>query len=225
MAIKTQPKRRILGEEPIETKGGIAPGVKSSIDSITKGAGRSVWEEVLLGGGKALSEQFGFSGNENEGRGVSREETVLFEKKAQVEGEELQIVERRIGHQEYVREITRPENAEQREDVKTQSKIEELKLEIKQLISTSKEVTMIFRQVASDVTTGKGIEKPGRYHLNFFEWVLFEIRKARMRIDEAVTWMKLFSSKKRQRQYWDMFKKHGTTFGLSHERTVATQTG
>lgn len=67
--------------------------------------------------------------------------------------------------------------------------------------------------------------KPGIYHLTFFERLRQIIRFFRERIEESRTWLKLMTSKKRQKRYWAMYKKHGTQFGLSGERTVATQAG
>ncbi|HLD02068.1 MAG TPA: DUF5660 family protein, partial [Patescibacteria group bacterium] len=60
---------------------------------------------------------------------------------------------------------------------------------------------------------------------NFFEWMLSVIRIARMKVEDSGAWMAALSSKKKGKGYWQMFKKHGTTFGMSHERNVSTQTG
>src|SRR3989344_5698474 len=69
------------------------------------------------------------------------------------------------------------------------------------------------------------IVNPGKYHVSFFEWVLLLVRQARMKVEDSSAWLGAFKSKKAKKQYWSMFKKHGTTFGLSNERVVSTQTG
>jgi len=66
----------------------------------------------------------------------------------------------------------------------------------------------------------------GIYFLRYLEWLLVEVKNLRMKIEEGRTWLTTFNTKKKKRLgYWKMYKKHGTTFGLSHERTLATQTG
>ena len=102
-----------------------------------------------------------------------------------------------------------------------QMRIEQIIVELRKLILSSQELTVEFKEVTMEETP----QEPGTYHLNFFEWVFSVIRKARERIEESQTWLSMFKSKKKQHGYWNMFKKHGTTFGLSGERVVATQTG
>jgi hypothetical protein len=47
-----------------------------------------------------------------------------------------------------------------------------------------------------------------------------------MKIEDGRAWLETFAKRKKKKLgYWKMYKKHGTTFGLSHERTIATQTG
>ena len=102
-----------------------------------------------------------------------------------------------------------------------QGRIEQIIVELRKLTSRSSELAVQFEKVTMEETP----REPGTYHLNFFEWVFSVIQKARERIEESQTWLATFKSKKRERGYWNMFKKHGTTFGLSSERVVSTQTG
>ena len=68
--------------------------------------------------------------------------------------------------------------------------------------------------------------KTGIYYLRFLEWMLLEVKKLIVKVEEGRTWLATFNQKKKKRMgYWKMYKKHGTTFGLSHERSLATQTG
>lgn len=102
-----------------------------------------------------------------------------------------------------------------------QIRIEQIVMELRRLTASSSELAVEF----SDVTMEATPQQPGQYHLNFFEWVMGVIQKARERIEESQTWLSMFKSKRKQKGYWQMFKKHGTTFGLSGERVVSTQTG
>jgi hypothetical protein len=66
----------------------------------------------------------------------------------------------------------------------------------------------------------------GKYHQNFFEWVLIQIQQARVRVEDSSSWLGAVNKKGQgQKGYGGMFKKHGTNFGMSNQRSVATQTG
>lgn len=106
-------------------------------------------------------------------------------------------------------------------DIEVSRKIQEIQFEIKRIITSSKEVEMAVKDVSVQLLP----EKPGEYHLNFFEWILKLVSEARMKVEESATWLNLFISKKKQKNYWAMFKKHGTQFGLSNERAVSMQAG
>ena len=123
---------------------------------------------------------------------------------------------------DYLKEVVHGEKRIIQEDARlVQRKVEEILVEIEKLASAQKELEIEFRETAVE----QRVIRPGKYHLNFFEWMLSVIRLARMKIEDSGAWLSAFQSKKTKRQYWAMFKKHGTTFGLSNERVVATQTG
>jgi hypothetical protein len=67
--------------------------------------------------------------------------------------------------------------------------------------------------------------EPGVYHLNFFERLKSMIRMIRENIEDSRTWLATWSTCKKKKNYWGMYKKHGTSFGLSNERTLATSAG
>lgn len=105
-----------------------------------------------------------------------------------------------------------------------EQQIEMILIELKRLASSSKEIEIQFR----DVIVEQRIERVGKYHQSFFEWILVIVQTARMRVEDAGAWLQVVKGKKNKKQqqgYWQMFKKHGTTFGLSNERVVSTQTG
>lgn len=73
--------------------------------------------------------------------------------------------------------------------------------------------------------TVEQIPDPGKYHLNFFEWVLTMLRDIKKDIVKSRTWLSAFNTKKKKKGYWAMFKKHGTGFAMSDERALATAAG
>ncbi|MEK7566007.1 MAG: DUF5660 family protein, partial [Patescibacteria group bacterium] len=67
--------------------------------------------------------------------------------------------------------------------------------------------------------------RPGVYYTNFFEWVLLTLRDMRKKVNESRQWLSTWTTKKKQKGYWTMFKKHGTSFAMSDERAIASANG
>lgn len=101
------------------------------------------------------------------------------------------------------------------------TKLEQIMLELDKLIDSSSELERRFEVLSLQE---KPVE-PGKYHLNFFEWILSVISATREQIEDSSAWLGAVQSKKSKKSYWSMFKKHGTSFGMSNERMVSTQTG
>jgi len=99
--------------------------------------------------------------------------------------------------------------------------VEEILAELKKIVKATKELENEFQQVVVETPP----EKVGKYHLTFFNFLLKLVTVARKKINESATWLSLFASRKKERNYWAMFKKKGTSFALSGERAVATSTG
>jgi hypothetical protein len=74
-----------------------------------------------------------------------------------------------------------------------------------------------------EVSVEKVTKSPGKYHESFFEWLLITVRTIRIRVDDSANWLAVMGNKKEKKSYWNMFKKHGTTFGMSGERSVSNQ--
>jgi hypothetical protein len=123
---------------------------------------------------------------------------------------------------DYVNEIIHAEaRITRKQEANLEAKIEEIVIELKKLSESSKQLQVEFK----DVTVANLPVKPGKYHLNFFEWMLATIQNARMRIEDSAAWVGVVSGKKSKKDYWTLAKSHGTSFTLSGERVTATQTG
>ncbi len=206
---KGKKTQSFVDQNPVEAVTNIGRGVRDSVvDDLFKGGVKEAWEKIL--GAEDLEDQS--SGELEEGKEIS-----LKKKKRP---------EKREGFREpgidYRREIIDAEKISVRENQKViQSQIQEILVELKKLSQTSAEIAMEFKEI----TIEQRIENPGEYHISFFQWMLSLVKAARIKIEDSGAWLKVMRSKKAQRNYWAMFKKHGTTFGLSNERVVATQTG
>jgi hypothetical protein len=122
----------------------------------------------------------------------------------------------------YSREISQvAERAVNRENQELEMQLREIMAEIKKLADSSKELQAQFKSVAVE----QYVVTPGKYHKNFFSWLLSMIRSARARVEDSGAWLAAMHSKKKSREYGAMAKKQGTSFTLNNERTVATQVG
>jgi hypothetical protein len=113
------------------------------------------------------------------------------------------------------------EKASRTELSEMQRNIEEIKHELAKLVSSSQVLKLEFANIGVE-QSGKNV---GQYHLNFFEWMLAVIRTAREKVEDSGAWLGTVKGKGAKKDYWSMFQKHGTTFGLSGERSVATSVG
>lgn len=104
----------------------------------------------------------------------------------------------------------------------TNAILQQLKEQVKLLEKSEKSLTLEI----SKVTIEQSRTRKGIYFLRYLEWLLTEVRKLRIKVEEGRTWLAEFTQRKKKKLgYWQKFKKQGTTFGLSNERVVATQTG
>lgn len=98
--------------------------------------------------------------------------------------------------------------------------IEAVRAELKMLIRAAKDLSK-----EADKAVSERPVNPGIYHLNFFERLKLILKLARQQIEESKTWLSCMQSKKAQKGYWAMFKKHGTSFAMSSERSLASSMG
>jgi len=103
---------------------------------------------------------------------------------------------------------------------KLAQQIESVRAELKAIAasiqSLNKEIGNAIREVPVN---------PGVYHANFFERLKSILKVLREQIDDSRSWLSMHSDRKKKKGYWGMYKKHGTTFGLSNERSLATSAG
>lgn len=208
--MKTQSSKKIIGafDDLIEAKRNITQGISDSLtNDLAKGSINDVLKQI------GVSE---FLGTQSQGEMREGEEIDL---KKQEKKEQVKHVEPAYNYAERIIHGEKRIHAEDGREIAV--KIEEIMIELKKIVESSKELQVEFRQV----TIEQAPQKPGKYHLNFVEWLLQNVQQIRLRIEDSSAWLAMFKSKKDKRQYWNMFKKHGTSFGLSNERNVATQVG
>lgn len=195
----------------------IETGLGDFVDDF-KDAGRSM---IVDGAGDFLDMIGIASPSEQHNQPKTNEEVEVFN--AKVKTEQISKTETRIEAAiDYHREIVRAgENASKQEVHAFKSQIEQIKAE---LISLAKSTKMLQLEIAS-VSVEQAPVNAGTYHQHFFEWMLNMLKAARERVETSEAWMSAQKNKAGKKGYWGMFKKHGTSFGLSNERAVATQVG
>lgn len=197
-----------LSDNPYETVRDMGREVITELGSDSVNA---LWDQ-LMGGYSREDAKEAKSGDLAEGQEIN-----LSPKKAQ---EQNSYIEAGI---DYRREIIHGEQKITREnEQQLVSQIQEIIGELQRLITSSKELESQFKDVASVQAPAV---KAGKYHVNFFSWVLSVVRSARIKVEDSGAWLSMFKSKKGQKQYWSMFEQHGTSFAMSNERMIATQTG
>lgn len=116
-------------------------------------------------------------------------------------------------------EVLSPQRLTQEQQM-IQQQIQAVRMELTQLAQELSELNKEVENAIADVPVN-----PGIYHLNFFERLRNVIHLLRKNVHDSNTWASLAVGKKKQKGYWGLYKKHGTQFGLSADRTPATQTG
>jgi hypothetical protein len=106
------------------------------------------------------------------------------------------------------------------EEPHLKQEIESIRQELKALASSIKSLNSEIQKTVTEVPVD-----PGIYHKNFFERLRSTLQLLREQVDDSRTWMSLQNNKKQKKGYWGSYKKHGTSFGLSNERSLATQAG
>ncbi|NOY14942.1 MAG: hypothetical protein GXP43_01880 [bacterium] len=100
-------------------------------------------------------------------------------------------------------------------------KIAEIRQE---LVKLAKEIGQEAKHI--ERTLLKNIPEPSDYQLSFLDKIKKILILLRKKISQSRTWLDEWQERsKKRRYYWYHFKKSGTKFWLSGERSIATQTG
>lgn len=200
----------IIGSSLAEAGAGLSRSLSNLFTETHKTAASQLGEATK----DAQKQIFAISGELQEGDEITLGET----KQSDTEVKKTVSAE----HQAYFRDIVEAPLRKEREDrQELKVQIEEIRIEIKKLKDASAEMDIVFREVTSQGTP----EKPGKYHITFYEWVYLTIRNAREKMEEVNTLGSLVSNRKKEKQYMAMSKKHGTSFSQNNERSIVRQTG
>jgi hypothetical protein len=180
--------------------------ILEAIRDLSGGVGRTVTHDVA---GKvasdALASLFGAPVKQGEMR---PNETIQFP------------VERQPRPMMHRPEVRSAEKVIFHEDPHVKQQIESVRMELKALSKSMQALHSEIKKAVAETPVD-----PGVYHVTFYEKLLVVLKMLREQIDDSRSWLTVHSTRQKKVGYWGMFKKHGTTFGLSNERSLATSAG
>src|SRR5258708_1292677 len=91
--------------------------------------------------------------------------------------------------------ITAQKTKTKQKQPQEQNQVEQIVVELNRPATSSEAIS---RQVA--LTTGNIGSNPGKYHVNFFEWLLIVVKDARRKVEDAGAWLNATNSKSKKKQ-------------------------
>ena len=109
----------------------------------------------------------------------------------------------------------------------SQDASEKLKVQLQALISEVQKVAVSTGNLAeaTQVAMINAPSNPGIYHIIFFEKVLAFLQSFREHIDQASTWLQSTNKRAQKKNYWNTYKKKGSSFLLSPDHYLQRSAG
>ncbi|MBI3069683.1 MAG: hypothetical protein HYY87_00055, partial [Candidatus Levybacteria bacterium] len=169
-------KKQFVDQNPIENWNDIPSGVaRSFINDVGKAGVSDLWNQLLEGGNYEKQPSQHQTGELQEGEELS---LATIAKKQEAKAPQKTDIEPGI---DYRRNILYGERRITQENTRViETKIQEIVIELKRLPASSKILQAEFKEI----TVEQRIEKPGKYHLSFFEWMLSVVRQARLKVED-----------------------------------------
>lgn len=146
-------------------------------------------------------------------------------------GESLNINEALIGKSEENKklraQIALERNLANKEKRLSDEKIGKLRLHLQALASEIAKLSLSNQKLAME-TQNAVMEipiNPGIYHIAFFEKLIIFMQSFRKKIEEAATWLQASSKRSEKKNYWNMYKKKGSSFLLSPDHYLQRSAG
>jgi hypothetical protein len=122
----------------------------------------------------------------------------------------------------YSGEIARSgERATKSEVREMNQNIQEIKAELNKLLASSKVLQMEFAEVSMEQTPVEG----GKYHMNFFDWMLIVIRQARQKVEDSGAWLNTVKGKGKGKAKTDFSIANGKMHQSGERTTIQNAAG
>lgn len=209
---KKKPQVKVQNNFETDTSlNSIPKAVTHEVKKASQAAISDMWNS-LLGGGKYAEKPSGkpkMGGDLTPGQAVDLKKTQ--EQKAAAPKNEAPM--------NYYREVA------EAGQYTVQKEAQQMRQEVQSIIYELKRLAASTKAIQKDVEIAIGpsaAPKAGKYHKNFFEWMLIVVRDARKRVENAGAWLQSVKSKKK-RAIGSMKKNMSQL--MSGERSSSNQTG
>ncbi len=124
-------------------------------------------------------------------------------------------------------QITLEKSLLEEERVQVEKKTNELKL---QLHAISQEVVTLVQSTQNlsqevQIAAMQAPIEPGVYHVIFFQKLLEFIKSFRKKIEDASIWLQSVNKRAMKKNYWSLYKQHGSKFLLSPDHYLQRSAG
>lgn len=109
----------------------------------------------------------------------------------------------------------------------SERKIQELRVQLQAVTVEISKLASSTSELASqtEIAMVEAPANPGVYHVVFFEKVLEFLQSFRKKIDEAATWLTASNKRSEKKNYWNTYKKKGSSFLLSPDHYLTRSAG
>ena len=113
------------------------------------------------------------------------------------------------------------------EKLATREKSQVLRIQLQSIMQEVKKVAESTENLAESTQASivAAPVEPGVYHIQFFENLLTFLKSFRERIDLASTWMESANKRAEKKNYWNTYKKKGSSFLLSPDHYLSRSAG
>lgn len=199
-----KPQKKVVVDNPFEALKDVGGNVAETVRESSADAVKDMWAQIL-GVDKYAAKPTAKGGDLKAGQELNLKDVGKAKEQPKSEAP--------VSYFKEIREAGKSGLTQEAHEIHQQ--VASIMYELQRLATSTKQVE---KQVAMAI--GTGVVNPGKYHVNFFEWMLTVVSDARKRVENAGAW--LHTTKKKQGIFQSM-KKNMSQY-MSGERSVSNQT-
>ena len=193
--------------------------VLESLKDIGSGAAGSLKTDLFERGSKDfLNQIFGNRSGKKYSGEISVGESLEIDEVISGEHEEKKKLEGQLGLERQLR---------QEEKILVEKKSNELKLQLQAITQEVIALAVTTQDLGNEIEIAavQAPTNPGIYHVVFFEKLLSFIKSFRKKIESASVWLYASNKRAEKRNFWGLYKKHGSKFLLSPDHYLQRSAG
>jgi len=193
--------------------------VLESLKDIGSGAAGSLKTDLFERGSKDfLNQIFGNRSGKKYSGEISVGESLEIDEVISGEHEEKKKLEGQLGLERQLR---------QEEKILVEKKSNELKLQLQAITQEVIALAVTTQELGNEIEIAavQAPTNPGIYHVVFFEKLLSFIKSFRKKIESASVWLYASNKRAEKRNFWGLYKKHGSKFLLSPDHYLQRSAG